>query len=148
MQSIEVTEEVVNGFTHSTAITKSYNTFFIKDTAVNGTGCEIELYGRATKDTRKVTETNAAVLSAANAAPTTDIEKLLAVTVKARQGDVESAVTPYAMNLSKRSIVEYYADPNDANDSIVIQSIDKNSVERIIYTVDETYAALKADWLL
>jgi len=147
-QSFEVTEVSVNGNSHKTALTKSYNSFFVKNTKVNGSGCELELLGRATKDVRIVSESNAAVLAAANAAPTTTIEKLLAVTVKSKQGDLESRITPYAMSLSKNTIVEYYADPNDAADTIVIVAREKNTVERIIYTVDETYAAIKAKFLL
>jgi hypothetical protein len=147
-QSIEITEEKVNGTTHTTPITKSYNTAFIKSTRVNGSKCELELMGKNTKDIRLVSETNAAVLAAANAAPTTEIETLLAVTVKKVDGDLESRVTPYAENLAKATIVEYFADPKDATDSIVVVAVDRNTIDRKFYTVDETYAALKAKWLL
>jgi hypothetical protein len=147
-QSIEITEVKNNGKELCTPMTKSYNTAFIDSTRVDGTGCEIFLGGRNTKDVRKVSETNAAVLAAANAAPTTDIEKLLALTVKAKAGDLESRITPYAMNVNKANIVEYFADPSDAADSIVIIATGKNSAERMVLVVDQTYAALKAKFLL
>ena len=151
-QSFEVTEKVVNGKTHATAITKSYNSAFVdRFVGVDASGTddtEVFLKGRATKDLRRVNENYAAVLAAMNAAPTTDIEKAISLTVKAKQGDLEERITPYLQGFGKLSIVEYYADPNDANDSIVITAKGKNDMERQVWTVDDTYAAIKAKWLL
>ena len=151
-QSIEVTEKVVNGKTLGTPLVKSLNTSYIERTqAVDASGTndtEIFLGGRNTKDLRRVDETQAAVLAAMNAAPTTDIETGLSVTVKKKEGDLEERITPYLLTIAKSQIVEYYADPNDDTDSIIIVAVNDNSAERTIYTVDDTYAALKAKWLL
>lgn len=141
-QFVEITEEINNGTTNQSPITKSLNTHFIKSSQVNGTGAEIIMRGRDTMDSRIVTETNAAVLAAANAAPTSDIQKLLAVTVKKGPGGREEA-TPFALNIAKINVVEFYEDPQDSADSIIVVSGDKNQAERRVYTVDETYASLK-----
>lgn len=151
-QSLEVTEKVVNGFTHPTAITKSYNSAFVETfrgvDAAGDDDTEIFLRGRATKDLRRVDENYAAVLAAANGVTTTAIETALSLTVKAAPGDLEADITPYLQGFPKNQVVEFYADPNDANDSIVITARGKNGLERDVWTVDEAYAAIKANWLL
>jgi len=141
-QFVEVTEEINNGTTNDTPITKSLNTHFLKSSQVNGTGAEVIMRGRGTMDSRIVSETNAAVLAAANAAPTSDVEKMLSLTVKkGPSGRTES--TPFALSMAKINVTEFYADLQDNTDSIVIVSGDDNQAERRVYLVDETYAALK-----
>jgi hypothetical protein len=151
-QSFEVTEKVVNGKTHGTALTKSYNSAYVENfKGVDASGTddtEVFLKGRATKDLRRVDENYAAVLAAMNAAPTTTIEKSISLTVKAKQGDLEANIVPFLKGFGKSTIVEYFADPNDAADSIVITAEGKNDMERAVWTVDETYAAIKAKFLL
>lgn len=151
-QAIEVTEKAVNGKTHQTAITKSYNTALIETvnnlTVVGGDDAEVFLGGRATKDVRTTNEDQATIDLLMNAAPTTDIEKGLLLTVKAKDGQLESNTTPYVKIFGKAQVVEFFADPNDATDSFVITRYGKNNAERSVYLVDETYAAIKALWLL
>lgn len=154
-QSLEVTETINNGSTHSSAITKSYNSDFVERfrgvDAAGDDDTEIFMKGRATKDLRRVSENYAAVLAAANFAatdPTTAIETTLSLTVKKEEGDLESNVTPFLQGFSKVRVVEFYEDPQDSGDSIVITARGKNDQERQVWTVDEDYAAVKALWLL
>jgi len=149
-QSIEVTEKVVNGKTHTTPVTKSYIVDNIEShQGVDSTGTDdtlIFLKGRGTKDLRRVDENYAAVLVAINTAPAANVEKTISLTVKAKQGDLESNITPYLKGFQKNQIVEFQADPNDANDSIITIKTGENNIERIVYTVDETYASIKASY--
>lgn len=151
-QSLEVTEKEVNGKVLGTPITKSYNSDYVdRFRGVDATGTddtEIFLKGRATKDLRRVDENYAAVLAAMNGATTTQVEKSISLTVKKEEGDIEANVTPYLQGFAKVRVVEFYADPNDAADSIVITARGKNDMERQVWTVDEDYATIKALWLL
>lgn len=151
-QAIEVTEVINNGNTHKTAITKSINTRFIEsfqreDITAASNDTKIILFGKGTKDSRHVSEAYGTVLTAMNAAPTTDIQKALTMTVKARQGDIETGIT-YLKAVAKKQIVEFYADPTDATDTIIVVAEGENNAERRVYLVNETYAATKAFWLL
>lgn len=145
-QFIEVTEEQNNGATHETAITKSLVLSAIDDFVAEGSKTIIFVKGRGQKDTRLVSEDYATVLAAANAAPSADVERVVDFTVKAMQGDLESRVTPYNKGINKDQVIEFYADPQDANDSIVVTSLSKNEAERVVYTVDDTYANIKSSF--
>lgn len=151
-QSIEVTEKEVNGRTNSSPITKSINTDYIESfRGVDASGTddtEIFLKGRATKDLRRVNENYAAVAAAAIVVSTSVKDLIVSLTVKKKSGDIEANVTPYLTGIPKHTIVEYFADPNDATDSIVVTARGKNDMEREYWTVDETYAAIKAKFLL
>ena len=151
-QSLEVTETINNGSTHSSAITKSYNSDFVERfrgvDAAGDDDTEIFMKGRATKDLRRVSENYAAVLAAMNGATTTQVEKSISLTVKKEEGDLESNVTPFLQGFAKVRVVEFYEDPQDYGDSIVITARGKNDQERQVWTVDEDYAAVKALWLL
>ena len=151
-QALEVTEKEVNGLVHATPITKSINSDFVeyfRGVDASGTDdSEIFLRGRATKDLRRVDENYAGVLAVVNGATTTQVEKAVSLTVKKREGQLESEVTPYLQGFPKVKIVEFYEDLNASGDSIVITSRGKNDMEREIWYVSETYAAIKAKWLL
>ena len=146
-QSVEVTEEVNNGTTNNTPITKSINTRYLKSSQDQGSGALLVVAGRDTMDTRVVSEDNATVLAAANGVTTTDIEKLLAVTVLKGPSGREVAA-PFAKSIAKIDIVEFYADLQTPTDSVIVLQADKNDAERKVYIVDETYTAIKAKWLL
>lgn len=151
-QVIEVTEKSVNGKTHKTPITKYYNTGLIENTnAVDASGtndCEIFLAGRATKDIRRVDETQAQILALINTPPTTDVEKGVSLTVKARGGQLESNTTPYVRTFGKTSIIEFFADPNDSGDSFVVTRYGKNNAERQIWLVDDIATDIRDKFLL
>jgi hypothetical protein len=147
-QVIEITEEINNGTTNQTPITKSLNVDYVKGNQDRATGgSEIEMAGRSTKDSRIVSEDASTVLAAANAAPTTDIERLMALTVVRFPGKLEEA-TPVARNFAKREVVEFYANPQDAGQTVIVEAEDKNSAERQVYIVDEDYATVGALWVL
>lgn len=149
-QSIEVTEKVVNGHTHATAITKSYVVNNIEShQGVDASGTddsEIFLAGRGTKDLRRVDENYATVLAAINAAATANVEKTVDLVVKKKEGQLEENVTQYNKAIEKDRIVEFWEDLNAAGDSVVVVKKDVNRAERVIYYVTNTYAALKASF--
>lgn len=149
-QFIEVTEKEQNGISNVSPITKSYVVHNIESAQpvdVNGVNDTIIfLGGRKTKDVRRVDEEYVDVIADANAAPSADVERILDLTIKAKQGDLEERITPYSKGILKNQVVEFYADPNDAADSIVVVKVGDNNAERIIYTVDEDYAAIKASF--
>ena len=151
-QSFEVTEKINNGKTLATPLTKSYNTQYVERArGVDATGTddtEIFLAGRNTKDLRRVDENYATVLAAMNAPVTTDIEKGLSLTVKYKQGDLPENVTPYLQIFGKHEIVEYFADPNNPTDTVIIVATGETNIEREVYFVDEEYPDVKAKWLL
>ena len=153
-QSLEVTETINNGKTYSTEITKSYNSRFVKRARGVAVGSdnftEVFMKGRATKDLRRVRQDYATVLAAINGLEQTLLgnDRVMSLTVKARGGDLESNITPYLQMFPKNDVVEFYADPNDSGDSIVITQAGKNNQERQVWTVDEDYAGVKALWLL
>jgi len=151
-QALEVTEKEVNGKIHATPITKSINSDFVEYfRGVDASGAddsEIFLKGRATKDLRIVDENYAAVLAVMNGATTTQVEKAVSLTVKKKEGQLESEVIPYLRGFSKIKIVEFYEDPNASGDSVVITSRGKNDMERDTWYVSETYTAIKAKFLL
>ena len=151
-QALEVTEKEVNGTVHATAIVKSINSDFVeyfRGVDASGTDdSEIFLKGRATKDLRRVDENYAAVLAVMNGATTTQVEKAVSLTVKKREGQIESEVSPYLQGFAKVKVVEFYEDPNVSGDSIVITSRGKNDMERDVWYVSESYDAIKASWLL
>ena len=151
-QALEVTEKEVNGLVHTTPITKSINSDFVETfRGVDASGTddtEVFLTGRATKDLRRVNENYAAVLAAMNGATTSQLEKSVSLTVKKKEGQLESEVTPYLRGFPKVKTVEFYEDLNASGDSIVITSRGKNDMEREIWYVSETYAAIKAKWIL
>tara|TARA_R110000824_G_scaffold30963_1_gene101251 strand:+ start:181 stop:627 length:447 start_codon:yes stop_codon:yes gene_type:complete len=146
-QSIEINEEITNGLTHATPVVKSLNTFYIKGTQANASKCDIEMMGRNTKDYRTVSESNSAVLALANAAPTTDISTLFAADVTQFPGGLELG-TVVERNFSKDAVVEFYADPQNAANTIVIEAEETNTIERRVYVVAASYASIKAFWLL
>ena len=147
-QSIEITEEINNGKTHPSPITKSINTFYVKATQSNGAKCEIELKGRSTQDYRIVSESNSAVFALAVAAPTTDINTLFAAPVKQFPGGLELE-TFVDRNFSMVSVVEFYDNPQDAGVStVIVEAEEKNTAERAVYIVEETYTNIKAKWVL
>jgi len=151
-QALEVNEKEVNGKVHESPIIKSINTDYIEyfkgvdDSGVDDT--EIFLKGRATKDLRIVEENYLAVLSGVNGATTTQIEKSLSLTVKKKDGQLESEITPYSQGFAKVKVVEFYEDPNAIGDSIVITSRGKNDMERDVWYVGDSYDSIKASWLL
>ncbi len=151
-QSFEVTEKVVNGKTHQTAIVKSYNTSFVETaTAVDASGADdtlVFLAGRATKDLRRVDEDYAAVVAAMNAASAGYDKSGVSLTVKAAPGDTVENTTPYAQMFAKSDVVEFFANPNDAADSFVITQTGANNQERSVWLVDDLYSAIKTDFNL
>lgn len=139
---IELTEERVNGFTHATPIKKSYNTYFLKDSVVESGKALLMMKGKAIKDTRLVSETNAHVLAVANAFIPDSGEEVLSLSVLYKQGDTPTAIIAYVKNFAKKSIVEYYADPTTATITQIVIAKDELTAEREIYFVDEDYSVI------
>jgi len=151
-QALEVTEKSVNGIEHSAPILKSINSdyvnYFIGVDATGSDDTEVSLRGRATKDTRIVDENYAGVLAVMNGATTTQVEKALSLTVKKSPGKADFESVPYLQAFTKLTVVEFYANPQDAADTIIVVARGKNDMERKNYIVDDTYADVKAMWLL
>ena len=147
-QIVEVTEERNNGRPISPFRTKSLVVQNIESINDEGGKAQIFMRGKGTKDERLVSESYNTVSDAANAAPTADVKRVVKVTVKAKQGDLEERTTPYSKAIPKNQIVEFYADDQEPNDSqiVVVEGVNPGSAERSVYLVDDTYTALKAEF--
>ena len=139
----EITEEIFNNRTHSTAITKLINTAMVVNVQdINGKG--VILYKKANsgkKQRRTCTELRSALLTEFNVdeGATSGVSNI-PVVVK-RQNSVLFATTR-TMNLAIQQIIEVQADKDDANDSRIEYQAFSGKTE--IYIVDDTLAAIKA----
>jgi hypothetical protein len=106
---------------------------------------EVFLEGKSGKDLRRINEIYSDVLTAINTASTADVEKVIDLTIRKKEGQLEERVTPYKKSIEKSRIVEFQADPNLSDNSIVTVKKGKGA-ERVIYYVSNTYGAIKASF--
>lgn len=134
---INVTEEKLRQLTHAPSpIAKLYGTKYISSTRANGSKCTVIMDGKYVNEERLVSET----FSAINTLTTGGyIDFLITLTVKELNG--VAVTTAYSQSFRASQIVEAYADPADANDSVVRVREDGRK-EDDLYTVDETLAAI------
>jgi hypothetical protein len=137
---ISLSEEQAGSTTHASAITKLYSVPFINKTRqypADTTKTVLHLDGKGGVDERLVSETSTVVNNLVNGGY---VDFMLVLTVKAVSGNINDSY-PYSMSVKASAVVEIYADPNDANDSIV-RVRDEDKQEDVFYTVDETLAVI------
>ncbi len=140
---ITVTEEQNGSVTYPTAKTKLLGVAKIQNVVPQSAGTKsLILTDAVTEPTQRVcTETVAAVLALQNTAAT---KTAIALTVKKIEGEVEGFLTAEVRNFTLADVVEVFADPADANDSVVVMA-HPNKSSWTNYIVDETVAAILVD---
>lgn len=144
----QVTEEKVRDITHPTPITKLYGTHKTSSILDEPGSKSLVVQGALQ---RVVSEDQTTLVGLRNAAPgVADVESIT-LTVKKVDGDLEDLAVTQDRSVDLKEVVEVYADPLDAADSIVV--LEEVSPERpggalktmrTVLTVDEDLATIAA----
>lgn len=138
---IPVSEERNPQLLHKTPVSKLYGVPFINSIRdkISGVGSIVEMDGKNNNEVREVSDLYSAIDILAKVGY---IDFMLPINVKSVSGNQRDSY-PYSYSIKASSIVEAYANPNDASDSI-IRVRDNEKQEDKLYTVDETLAEITA----